>query len=530
MGLGLGNTARTIPVMILLRAPASPGSAIGQGHLTVGAVGRLLTAVITGNATRPAPRGCGVGRLNLLGAHRPVTHRNRSDQQHHDPPQSDRRPKPHPLDDPHPTSHSHLNFTNESAIAYMNHLTRIAGSPPRGSVLAEPCLKGVKINKQPARFGETPRWGTFPIASGIAGIGRICAIPDPTETLRPGVTRTPKLCEPCGIPAIPPEPAPFTRKYRGRWAYSKPWVASSTSPLQHPRIRRRVTRCATSRRWPGRWRPSSRTGTSAPKPAAPTANRSAPSSRPWTAIRWLLCSPSGGMAARRRLGTPVGSRCRPSLAGAGNGGRWTAILWPLSSHAGSEPITHGRSPSRTSRSCGAGVVFLCGRRRFGGCCMKQPPERPRSSLWMWRTSTGPAGEPGSVPRVAVLTGWCGRRPPPASWAATSRTAPEVPCSLPGGGPALLRRFVTSTNRPAWLTYRTAAAEFRKHSGGWTLHYSSFTHLAEAGASGGGAAGQELVLGPENPVGLQASLGVGSGSVFARYGTSGGDVWDAAPLQ
>ena len=38
---------------------------------------------------------------------------------------------------------------------------------------------------------------------------------------------------------------------------------------------------------------------------------------------------------------------------------------------------------------------------------------------------------------------------------------------------------------ARLSYRTAAAEFRKHSGGWTLHqlrHSSLTHLAEAGTS------------------------------------------------
>ncbi len=36
-----------------------------------------------------------------------------------------------------------------------------------------------------------------------------------------------------------------------------------------------------------------------------------------------------------------------------------------------------------------------------------------------------------------------------------------------------------------MSYRTAAAQFRKHSGGWTLHqlrHSSLTHLAEAGAS------------------------------------------------
>ena len=36
-----------------------------------------------------------------------------------------------------------------------------------------------------------------------------------------------------------------------------------------------------------------------------------------------------------------------------------------------------------------------------------------------------------------------------------------------------------------MLYETAAAEFKRHSGGWTLHqlrHSSLTHLAEAGAS------------------------------------------------
>ena len=63
------------------------------------------------------------------------------------------------------------------------------------------------------------------------------------------------------------------------------------------------------------------------------------------------------------------------------------------------------------------------------------------------------------------------------------------------GPLFLTRWRTRTAPPrrdvyaptgqARLSYRTAAAEFRKHSGGWTLHqlrHSSLTHLAEAGAS------------------------------------------------
>ena len=63
------------------------------------------------------------------------------------------------------------------------------------------------------------------------------------------------------------------------------------------------------------------------------------------------------------------------------------------------------------------------------------------------------------------------------------------------GPLFLTRWRTRTAPPvrdlyqptgqARLSYRTAAAEFRRHSGGWTLHqlrHSSLTHLAEAGAS------------------------------------------------
>ena len=64
-----------------------------------------------------------------------------------------------------------------------------------------------------------------------------------------------------------------------------------------------------------------------------------------------------------------------------------------------------------------------------------------------------------------------------------------------GGPLFLTRWRSRTAPPvrdvyaptgqARLSYRTAAAEFRRHSDGWTLHqlrHSSLTHLAEAGAS------------------------------------------------
>ena len=64
-----------------------------------------------------------------------------------------------------------------------------------------------------------------------------------------------------------------------------------------------------------------------------------------------------------------------------------------------------------------------------------------------------------------------------------------------GGPLFLTRWRSRTaparrdlyaaTGQARLSYRTAAAEFRRHSGAWTLHqlrHSSLTHLAEAGAS------------------------------------------------
>ena len=63
------------------------------------------------------------------------------------------------------------------------------------------------------------------------------------------------------------------------------------------------------------------------------------------------------------------------------------------------------------------------------------------------------------------------------------------------GPVFLTRWRSRTAPPrgdvyaptgqARLSYRTAAAEFGRHCGGWTLHqlrHSSLTHLAEAGAS------------------------------------------------
>ena len=63
------------------------------------------------------------------------------------------------------------------------------------------------------------------------------------------------------------------------------------------------------------------------------------------------------------------------------------------------------------------------------------------------------------------------------------------------GPLFLTRWRTRTAPPvrdvyepagqARLSYRTAPAEFGRHSGGWTLYqlcHSSLTHLAEAGAS------------------------------------------------
>ena len=65
----------------------------------------------------------------------------------------------------------------------------------------------------------------------------------------------------------------------------------------------------------------------------------------------------------------------------------------------------------------------------------------------------------------------------------SRTAPARRDLYAPTGQA--RRDLYAPTGQARLSYRTAAGEFRRHSGGWTLHqlrHSSLTHLAEAGAS------------------------------------------------
>ena len=106
---------------------------------------------------------------------------------------------------------------------------------------------------------------------------------------------------------------------------------------------------------------------------------------------------------------------------------------------------------------------------------------------MWGTWTGPGGGPGSAAKVAVSTWLCGRRPPPASSDATlaDRTGGPLFLTRWRSRTAPARRDVYAPTGQARLSYRTAAAEFGRHSGGWTLHqlrHSLLTHLAEAGAS------------------------------------------------
>ena len=81
------------------------------------------------------------------------------------------------------------------------------------------------------------------------------------------------------------------------------------------------------------------------------------------------------------------------------------------------------------------------------------------------------------------------------WAASTARLLGRYLATRSGGPLFLTRWRSRTAPPrrdvyeptgqARLSYRTAAAEFREHSGGWTLRQlrrSSLTHLTEAGAS------------------------------------------------
>ena len=73
---------------------------------------------------------------------------------------------------------------------------------------------------------------------------------------------------------------------------------------------------------------------------------------------------------------------------------------------------------------------------------------------------------------------------PQRRAAVPHHRPFPPALLPPCQPSS-RRDVYAPTGQARLAYRTAAAAFGRHSGGWTLHqlrHSSLTHLAEGGAS------------------------------------------------
>ena len=78
-----------------------------RNHFTVITVRRSLTRRVAAcDTVRPTSSCGGVGRLDLLSPHRPVTHRNRPDQQHHHPPQRDRPPSRQlPSQTTTPTSH-----------------------------------------------------------------------------------------------------------------------------------------------------------------------------------------------------------------------------------------------------------------------------------------------------------------------------------------------------------------------------------------------------------------------------------------
>ena len=119
--------------------------------------------------------------------------------------------------------------------------------------------------------------------------------------------------------------------------YSGLWVVSFVSPHLWVRGRcHRIIRCVMCRLWRGRWRRSSPAVIWLRRLVVLTARPSVLSSRRWvptalsptsTRVWWRPCSPSGGMAALRRRGTPGGSRSRRSLRGAGSGGLWPGICW-----------------------------------------------------------------------------------------------------------------------------------------------------------------------------------------------------------
>ena len=194
---------------------------------------------------------------------------------------------------------------------------------------------------------------------------------------------------------------------------------------------------------------------SRPAPAAPTAGFSA---GPW---------PSSALRPRPTRSTPSGSLSGSALSGpTGLRPHGTSLSMPsgqprrtgsgkagspptspgCSSGAGRGPIVTAPCPAARLTSCSPARTSACASGRFGECCTRPPPGRPRYSRSTSRTSTCPTGRPGSAAKAAPSTSSSGRPVQRDCYRGCSKTArragvryrAEGPCAAPRGRPGRAR--------------------------------------------------------------------------------------------
>ena len=271
---------------------------------------------------------------------------------------------------------------------------------------------------------------------------------------------------------------------------------SSVSPHPQRLVRSRIIPSATSRPSPGRWRPSSPTVTWPLRLVVLTARRSHLSSKRWSAtVRSPTWTPDQVAAVFAELWAdraPATWNTRRVAIQAF--AVWCDERWPLAADPLATVAPRRRLADNTRAISYEDLEELWRRR---GVSLRE------KTLWRMLYETAARASEVLALDVEGLDRARRRAPIRSKGGSTDMVVWAAPTARLLGryladratGPLFLTRHRSRTaparrdlyepTGQARLSYRTAAAEFRRHSDGWTLHqlrHSSLTHLAEAGAS------------------------------------------------
>ena len=347
---------------------------------------------------------------------------------------------------------------------------------------------------------------------------------DPPETRRPGVTRTPKLREPCGVPAIPhptgpiyPEmsPAVGILEAMGHIVHFPPAASPDPSPghpVRHvPSVAGAVEAYFANRDLAAETRRTYR------KALYPLVEALDDDNRPVTDLdpdlvaavftaRWDGCAPATWNT--RRVAVQAFAT-------------WCDERWPLAADPLAAVPPRRRQADNTRAIPLEDLEELWRRRTV-----------PLREKTLWRMLYETAARASEVLALDVEDLDRARRrarirskggsTDMVVWAAPTARLLGRYVAGRDAGPLFLTRWRTRTaparcdlcqpTGQAWLSYWTAAAEFRKHSGGVDPPPAA-TRVPHASGRGGGlggdAAGEEPASGPERLVGVHEAWGGGS---------------------